>query len=189
MCARRGCVIQRCQNKNPRYELGPGDMGDVTRWKQGLRFEKKQLVEFLPLNKRVKNQSWARPDKFVCYGRCMLVGLRADDVKAVSIERLSLSPHVEKPLNSKRWIKVSYLNQFRVFGFLYMFMNILWTLCLFHISVSWVCYTGINSSDQVYCDGFSLFFDVIMLYSYYIVRAHPISLWYGNNCIVFDRGH
>ena len=25
----------------------------------------------------------------------------------------SLSPHVEKPLNSKRWIKVSYLNQFR----------------------------------------------------------------------------
>ena len=26
---------------------------------------------------------------------------------------VSLSPHVEKPLNSKRWIKVSYLNQFR----------------------------------------------------------------------------
>ena len=48
---------------------------------------------------------------------------------------VSLSPHVEKPLNSKRWIKVSYLNQFRVFGFLYMFMNILWTLCLFHTSV------------------------------------------------------
>ena len=52
---------------------------------------------------------------------------------------VSLSPHVEKPLNSKRWIKVLYLNQFRVFGFLYMFMNILWTLCLFDISVSWVC--------------------------------------------------
>ena len=28
---------------------------------------------------------------------------------------VSLSPHVEKPLNSKRWIKVSYLNQFREF--------------------------------------------------------------------------
>ena len=41
---------------------------------------------------------------------------------------MSLSPHVEKPLNSKRWIKVSCLNQFRVFGFLYMFRNILWTL-------------------------------------------------------------
>ena len=38
---------------------------------------------------------------------------------------LSLSFHVEKPLNSKRWITVSYLNQFRVFGFLYMFMNIM----------------------------------------------------------------
>ena len=57
------------------------------------------------------------------YGRRALVGLRADNVKAVSIERLSLSlsPHVEKPLNSKRWIKVSDLNQFRVFGFLYIF--------------------------------------------------------------------
>ena len=55
---------------------------------------------------------------------------------------VSLSPHVEKPLTSKRWIKVSYLNQFRVFGFLYMLMNILWTSCLFHISVSWVCHTG-----------------------------------------------
>ena len=53
---------------------------------------------------------------------------------------VSLPPQVEKPLNSKRWIKVSYLNQFRefrVFGFLYMLMNILWTLCLFHVFVSW----------------------------------------------------
>ena len=30
---------------------------------------------------------------------------------------VSLSPHVKNPLNSKRWIKVLYLNQFRVFGF------------------------------------------------------------------------
>ena len=52
---------------------------------------------------------------------------------------VSLSPHIEKPFNSKV-IKVSYLNQFRVLGSLYKFMNILWTLCLFHISVSWVCY-------------------------------------------------
>ena len=112
-------------------------MGDVTHRKRELRFEKKQSVEFLPPNERVDIQSWARPDDFMRYGRCALVGLRADDVKAVSIERLrlSLSPHVKKPLNSKRWIKDSYLNQFRVFGFLYMFMNILWTLCLFHISV------------------------------------------------------
>ena len=65
-------------------------MGDVTHRKRGLRFEKK-LVEFLPPNERVDIQSWARPDDFVRYGRRALVGLRADDVKAVSIERLCLS--------------------------------------------------------------------------------------------------
>ena len=110
--------------------------------RDGLRFWKSQLVEFLRPNGKVGIQTWARPDEFVCYGRRALIGLRADDVKAVSVESLclSLSPHVEKPLNSKRWIKVSYLNQFRVFGFIYMFMNILGTLCLFHISVSRVCY-------------------------------------------------
>ena len=54
-------------------------------------FEKKQLVELLPPNERVEIQSWARPDKFVRYGRRALVGLRADDVKAVSIERLCVS--------------------------------------------------------------------------------------------------
>ena len=131
--------------------MRPGDVGEVTHRKRGLRFEKKQLVEFRPPTERVEIQSWARPDDFVRYGRRALVGLRADDVKAVSIERLcvSLSLHVEKPLNSKRWIKVSYLNQFRVFGFLYMFMNILWTLCLFHISVSWVCYSNTNNFNTV----------------------------------------
>ena len=113
-----GCVIQRCQNKNPREELGPGNVSDVTHWKRGLRFwgsEKKQFVEFLPGRKKVDFRGPPRPDGFVRYGRCALVGLRADDVKAVSIERLcvSLSPHVEKLLNSKRLIKVSYLNQFR----------------------------------------------------------------------------
>ena len=39
----------------------------------------------------VEFQSWARLDDLVRYGRRMLVGLRADDVKAVSIERLCLS--------------------------------------------------------------------------------------------------
>ena len=67
--------------------------------------------------------------------------LRAPRVGWVESWRCKSSQHRkidEKPLNSKRWIKVSYMNQFRVFGFLYMFTNILWTLCLFHISVSWV---------------------------------------------------
>ena len=62
--------------------------------RRGLRiwgFEIKQGVEFLPPNERVEIQRWVRPDEFVSYGRRALVGLRADDVKAVSLERLSLS--------------------------------------------------------------------------------------------------
>ena len=60
-------------------------------WAEDFGIWEKQLVEFLPLNERVEIQSLARPDKFVRYGRRALVGLRADDVKAVSIERLCLS--------------------------------------------------------------------------------------------------
>ena len=56
-----------------------------------LGFEKKQLVKFLRPNGKVKIQSWARPDDFVLYGRRALVGLRGDDIKAVSIKRLCLS--------------------------------------------------------------------------------------------------
>ena len=66
-------------------------MGDVTHRKRALRLEKKQRVEFLPRKKKVDFQCWARPDDFVRYGRRTLVWLRADDVKAVSIERLCLS--------------------------------------------------------------------------------------------------
>ena len=51
----------------------------------------KQRVEFLPPNERVDIQSWARPDEFVRYGRCGLFGLRADDLKTVSIERLCVA--------------------------------------------------------------------------------------------------
>ena len=47
---------------------------------------------------------------------------------------VSLSPHVEKPLNSKRWIKVSYLNQFREFRVFRFPMSIS------HIRILWVCY-------------------------------------------------
>ena len=71
--------------------MRPGYLGNVTHRKCGLRFEKKQLVVFLPWRKKVDFQSWARPNNFVRYGRRALVGLRADDVKAVSIERLCVS--------------------------------------------------------------------------------------------------
>ena len=71
----------------------------------------------------------------------------------VSIERLCISLLMSKNLlNTKRWIKVSYLNQvreIRVFGFLYMFMNILWTLCTFHLSVLWGCYTTMKKTFSI----------------------------------------
>ena len=87
-------------------------MGDVTHRKRGQRFEKKHWVEFPPRKKKIDFQSWARTDDFVRYGRRALVGLRADDVKTVSIEKLCLSLLMSNNLQLKG-NKVSYLNQFR----------------------------------------------------------------------------
>ena len=64
------------------------DVSDVTHRKRGLRFEKSQLVEFLPDKKKVDSRGSSWPDEFVRYGRRALVGLKADDVKAASIEGL-----------------------------------------------------------------------------------------------------
>ena len=75
---------------------------DVTHRKRGRRFEKSQLVLFLPGRRTVDFRGSSWPDDFVRYGCRALVGLRADDVKAVSIEELCLSlPYVENPFNSK----------------------------------------------------------------------------------------
>ena len=102
--------------------------------KRALRFEKSQLVVI---------ETWARPDEFVRYGRCALVGLRADDVKAVSIERLCLSlPYVEKPLNSK--VIKSFVPELRsrkcfsCFGIPMLSTCALWTLWTFCVPV-WIC--------------------------------------------------
>ena len=70
--------------------MRPGDVSDVTHRKI-LEFEKKRGVEFPAPNGKVEIQSWARHDDFVRYGRRMLVGLRADDVKAVIREKLCFS--------------------------------------------------------------------------------------------------
>ena len=83
-------------------------MNDVMHRKRGLRilrFEKKQLVESPPRKKKVDFQSWARPGDFVRYGRRALVGLRAEDVKADSIERLCLSLLMSKNLFNSKVIK------------------------------------------------------------------------------------
>ena len=68
------------------------DVGEVMHRKRGLRFENSQLDEFLPGEKKVDFRGSSWPDEFVRYGRRALVGLRADDVKAISIEGLCLSP-------------------------------------------------------------------------------------------------
>ena len=169
---------------------------------RGLRFKKKQLVEFLPRKKKIDFQSLARPDDFVRYGRRALVGLRADDVKSVSIERLcvclSLSLHVEKPLNSKRWIKVSYLNQFRefsVFGFLYMFMNILGTLWLFQTSVYYVyviecCFLDLFNIIRRILVQLTLSFFSLGLVSIHVIYSYccmdTTAAW-KKNCVLFHR--
>ena len=91
--ARGGCVIQRCQNKNPRYQgrWMTSCTGSVRGGFGG--FEKSQLVEFLRPNRKVVFRGSPRP----CGGCHTWFG--ADG--KVSIERWYLSPYVEKPLNSK----------------------------------------------------------------------------------------
>ena len=76
---------------------------------------------------------------FVRFGCRTLFGLRADDVKAVCIERLCLSL-------SSCWItfKLKKVNKSFVPEPISCFF--LDSLCLFHISVSWVCNT-INVSE------------------------------------------
>ena len=112
--------------------------------------------------KKVDFQSWARSDDFVHYGRRAMVGLRAEDVKAVSIERLCLSPHVKKPLNSK-------VIKFRTWTN-FAFSDI---LCLFHISVSWVCYH--SSYVSIHTEEFWYNETVCMWMTIYTLPARGLS--------------
>ena len=134
---RGGCAIQRCQNKSLDRKR------DQRVWMTSCTgsvgwgfwgFEKKQWVEFLRPNERVEIQNWSRPDKFVRYGRRALVGLRPDDVKAVSIERLCFSLLMSKKGNKKCRTWTNFVNVV-YFGFP-MSISHLRILCLFHISVS-----------------------------------------------------
>ena len=120
--------------------MEPGYLGDVTHRKRGLRFEKKQWVEFPPRKKKVDFQSWEKPDDFMRYGRRALLGLRADDVKAVSIERLCISlSSCRKTFNSKV-IKSSWTNfaKFCVFIF---------PISISHIRILWLCYSYYNVNE------------------------------------------
>ena len=97
MCTRvrRGCVIQRCQNKKSQIEIrtrgckwrhAPGA------WAEDLGIWEK-AVSWVPASERERRDLELGVAKriFCVYGRRALVGLRADDVKAVSIEILCVS--------------------------------------------------------------------------------------------------
>ena len=117
--------------------------GSVGWWFGG--FEKKQWIEFQSPNERVENQTWARPDEFVRYRFLALVGLRADDVKAVSIERLCVSL-----FKSRKTFKLKKLNKS------FIPETISWMSCISgfamsiaHIRILWVCYR-ITSSEKCF---------------------------------------
>ena len=117
--------------------MGPDGVNDVMHWKCGLRiFEiwKSQFVEFLPPKKKVDFRSSPRP----CDG-CR-TWCRADG--KVSRERLCISSLMSKNLLKSFVPELRCHKCFFVFWDSYVIyiwvMNI---LCLFHISISWVCYT------------------------------------------------
>ena len=95
-------------------------MSDVTHRKRGLRilgFEKSQ--SWVPVSER-ESRDWElgearrlRALRAPCVGWVESWRFKSSQHRKI----VPLSPHIEKPLNSKRWIKVSCLNQFRVFGF------------------------------------------------------------------------
>ena len=101
-----------------------GDVNDVMAGSNGLGFlvilNKSSELKFEARRSELIFLTWARRIQFVDCGARAGVGwvseLRADDGRTVSIEKLcvSLSPRVEN-LNLKKLIKVSYLNQKRVF--------------------------------------------------------------------------
>ena len=142
MRVQRGCVVHRCQNKNPRTrgcewrhaaEVCTEDFG---------RFEKNQLVEFCLRGRRLTFTRLPWP----C-GRCRT--WFGGDGK-VCIERWYLSPYVKKPFSSKVISFVPELRShkwFLCFGDSYVLciyvMNI---LCTFHIFMyGYVTFTDMSS--------------------------------------------
>ena len=124
--------------------MRPGGVNDVMHRKHGLRilgiWEK--AVSWVPASKRVSWDSELGEARRICALWAPHIGWVESWWCKSSQHRKTVSlSHVEKPLNSKRWIKVSYLNL--VFSDSYI---CLWTL--FHISISWACsINGISTLD------------------------------------------
>ena len=100
--ARSGRVIQRCNNRNPRWETGPGSANGVTHRKREedfRRFEKVSWVETCHRTRRVNFRGSQRPDEFARYGRHTRWG--RGRWKSQNKKNVYLSPYAEEPLNSK----------------------------------------------------------------------------------------
>ena len=142
MRARGGCVVHRCQNKNP---LGmwmtscTGSMhgGFWEIWKKWVELRTRHRT------RRVDFQGLQRPDEFACYRRRTRCGGGADG--KVIIERLCISLSYMKTFNSK--VIKGFVPELRSRYMFFVFrdsyvlciyvMNI---LCTFRIAVSWVWY-------------------------------------------------
>ena len=135
-------------------------------------FEKKQGVWVSYLRTReVDIQSWARPGR-ICAQRAPRgwLGLRADDVKAVSIEKIvSLSPHVEKTLYQEVVECFACILGFPMFIFTHPYIWLCnthkWLVndpiaVVFTVSCSWVHSQQLIES---FCNCFVAFFSVIFL--------------------------
>ena len=134
------------------------DVGDVTPRKRGLRFEKSQLVEFLPGIKKVDFHGPSWPDEFVRYGRRAFVGFESWLCKSSQHRRIvSLSPYVEKPFNSK--VIKNFVPELRsrkcflCFGIPMLYMYELWTFYVYftypYICLLWTLRLSRKQDDSL----------------------------------------
>ena len=134
----------------------------------GWDLRKSQLVE---------TETWGRRDEFVRYGRRTWWGGEADE--KVSIERLCLSPYVEKPFNSK--VIKSFVPELRsrkcfcVSGFLcYLHRCVMNILSTFHVFKYGYVTTPLNKGK------ISLQTSVLDTYGtkpHMMVRLLPMRFW------------
>ena len=140
--ARGGCVIHRCQNKNPRLKGWPVDMNDVIHRKRVLGILKKSVELRTRLRTgRVNFRGSLRPDKFVYYGHHTWWGgkWKSHHRKIVHLSSLCRNLKLKGNKRFRTWTKKS-LCVFRVSGFLCsMYICYEHSMYVSHIHV-WVCY-------------------------------------------------
>ena len=140
-CAQGGCVVHRCQNKNPRERLTSG-----CEWCHALEahaedfegFEKKSVeLKARDQTRRVDFQGSQRRDEFAHSRRRMRWG--GGRWKRQNRKNVYFSPYVEEPLNSKviksfvpelrsrKCFSCFEIPMFYVYIYIYIYMNVLRT--------------------------------------------------------------